>query len=357
MSSENLNTNLVNTDEMSLKELFGKFKEWFRYLISKWMIIVALGLVGGVLGFLYAKSKKAIFIATTTFVLEEGGGGGMGQYAGIASMVGIDLGGGGTGLFQGDNILQLYKSRSMIKNALLSTFVIDGKKELLIDQYIKSGNFRKRWGGNPKLKDITFPQSGNFNRTQDSILNEFVREINNSVLNVSKPDKKLSIIKVTVKSIDENFAKSFNDQMVATVSQFYVDTKTKKSLENVSILQQKTDSVVAVMNGAISISANTIDATPNLNPTRQILRTPVQRSQFNAETNKELLKELMKNLELSKISLRKESPLIQVVDSPIFPLEIDKFGKSKGIILGGFWFGFLTVLFFLVKKVLRDILA
>ncbi|PTS96251.1 lipopolysaccharide biosynthesis protein, partial [Pedobacter sp. HMWF019] len=101
-----------------------------------------------------------------------------------------------------------------------------------------------------------------------------------------------------------------------------------------------------------------VDATPNLNPTRQTQRTaPVQRSQFSAETNKAILSELVKNLEMSKISLRKETPLIQVIDVPIFPLQKEKFSKLKGIVLGGALAGFLTLFILLFKKILNSVMS
>src|SRR5690606_27628587 len=146
-------------------------------------------------------------------------------------------------------------------------------------------------------------------RLQDSVLGRIVEAIDRNYLEVSKPDKNLSIIEVKVQAKDEAFAKVFNNEIVKTVNDFYVQTKTKKSLENLAILQHQTDSVKVVLEGAIYSTAATLDATPNLNPTRQVLRTPVQRSQFSAEANRAILMELIKNLEMAKMALRKETPL------------------------------------------------
>ena len=124
----------INNDEISLKELIQKLQGWYHYLLSKWKTIVLAGIIGGILGLTYAYLKKPMYTAETTFVLEEGeSGGSLGQYAGLASMVGIDLGGSGGGIFKGDNILELYKSRKMIQETLLSEGIFEGKKEKLID--------------------------------------------------------------------------------------------------------------------------------------------------------------------------------------------------------------------------------
>jgi hypothetical protein len=346
-----------NDDEISLKELILKIKEWATYLWSKKLIIILAGIIGGVLGFTYAYHKKPTYKAITTFVLESGGekGGGLGAYAGLAAMAGIDLGGGGGGIFQGDNILELYKSRAMIEKALLSEVNINGKKELLIEHYIKFNNLRAIWNKKEETKNLVFNRESN--RVKDSIIISIINTINKSHLLVTKPDKKLSIISVQVKSENEVFSKLFNEEIVKTVNNFYVETKTKKSLENISILQKQTDSVRNVMNGAIYETVASSDATPNLNPAKQVLRASGLRSQVNVEANKAMYSELIKNLELSKISLRKETPLIQVIDAPIFPLEKERFGKAKGIIIGGFIFSFLTILFLLFKRLLNQILA
>jgi len=350
-----------NEDEISLKELILKIQEWWKYLLSKWIIILIVGLLGGAIGLWYAILQKPVYTATTTFVLENGdsGGGGLGQYSGLAAMAGIDLGRGGGGIFQGDNIIELYKSRTMIQKTLLSEIDLNGKKQLLIDHYIDFNQLRQAWAEKSELADIQFSlKLQPFTRTQDSIVGTMVEEINENYLIVAKPDKKLSIINVEVKANDEVFAKVFNEQIVKNVNDFYVQTKTKKALENVAILQQKVDSVSAVMNDAIYTAAAVSDATPNLNMTRQVQRAaPMQSSQFTAETNKAILGELIKNLEMSKMSLLKETPLIQVVDVPVFPLDKERFGKARGIIFGGLIAGFLIVMILLANKIIKSIMA
>jgi hypothetical protein len=356
------NYNIKESDEISLKELILKIQEWWHYLLSKWLIILIFGLIGGALGFWYATTKNPVYTATTTFVLEDEKGGGLGNLAGLASMAGVDLGGSGGGIFQGDNILDLYKSRNMIEKTLLSKVKFDNSNLLLIDRYIQSNKLRELWLKKPELLKLNFTPDSvaegfpilKPNRLRDSVIREVVEDINKNYLNVAKPDKKLSKIQVDVKSKDEIFAKNFNDILVKNVNEFYVNTKTKKTLNNVRILQHKTDSVRAVMNGAIYTAVAVADATPNLNPTRQVQRVaPAQRAQFSAESNKAIYTELVKNLEMTKMSLLKETPLLEVVDSPIYPLKKEKFGKLKGIVFGGVFSGFFIVAILIFRKLFK----
>ncbi|WP_316849741.1 Wzz/FepE/Etk N-terminal domain-containing protein [Pedobacter agri] len=353
------------SDELSLKDLILMLIKWWKYILSKWIIILVFGLLGGVLGFWYAFNKKPIYTATTTFVLEdEKAGGGLGNLAGLASMAGVDVGSGG-GIFQGDNILELYRSRKMLQQTLLTTIKVDGKDQSLLERYIQFNDLHKGWAERPELMNLQFKadslEEGNLylkpNRLRDSLLTVIVGDISKNYLTVAKPDKKLSVIKVDVKAKDEFFAKAFNEAIVRTVNDFYLQTKTKKSLQNVQIMQRKTDSVRAVMNGAIYSAVAVADATPNLNPTRQVQRVaPAQRAQFSAETNKAILGSLVQNLEMSKLTLMKETPLLEVIDQPVYPLQKEKFGKLKGLIFGGLIFGVLTIIVLLIRKAVKNIL-
>lgn len=346
------------TEQISFKEFVFKIREWYRYLLSRFVIILVFSIIGGCLGFFYASFKKSLYVATTTFVLEDGEKGGMGQYGALAAMAGLNLGNSGGGVFQGDNIMELYKSRTMIQKALLSTVNFNGKKELLIDRYINFKGLRDKWKKtNPELNDISFSDVSKFTVLQDSVITGIVNELNLTTLTVAKSDKSQGIIKVEIKSTDELFAKAFADEIVSNVNKFYIETKTKKSLENVQILQKKTDSVKSVINGTIYASAETMDATPNLNPVRQRLRVGLQTSQYNLEANKLILAELTKNLELSKISLNKEAPLIQIIDGPVLPLEKHVLGKMKGLVIGVFLSLFLVSFLLLTYRFLSKELS
>src|SRR5690606_16711965 len=178
-----------------------------------------------------------------------------------------------------------------------------------------------------------------------------VKDINKNCLRVEKVDKKLNIITVTVDSKDELFAKFFNESLVRKVNDFYLETKTKKSQENVAILQQKVDSVNQVMTGAIYTVSSVADATPNQNPTRMTQRTaPIQSATAKAQVNQAILETLVQNLELSKISLLKETPLIQIVDAPVLPLDKQRVGRFFALVVGSFVGVFLVILFLTVRR-------
>ncbi|WP_426668545.1 lipopolysaccharide biosynthesis protein [Mucilaginibacter sp. McL0603] len=350
------------TDEISLREVILKISEWRKYLRSKWKIILIACLVGGILGLGYSYRKKTIYNANLTFALQDDNttSRGLGAAAGLASQFGLDLGGNnGGGAFNGDNLLELLKSRSMIENTLLTPVSINGKTQTLAELYIDFNHLRDDWTNAP-LKDVKYLPNvdrSKFTLSQDSVLGSFYSAILKQNLKVEKADKKLSIIAIDVSSKNELFSKYFTEVLAKTVSDFYIATKIKRSAQNVNVLQHQTDSVRSELNSAIHGVASSSDANPNINPALQILRVNSQKRQIDVEANTAILTELVKNLELSKVSLRKETPLIQVIDTPILPLEKVKVGKLKGIVFGGFIAMFLTVIVLTARRVLNKIMS
>ena len=354
------NLDQFETDEISIKELLKKIKDLAKYIFSKRLILIIFSVAGFILGILFSLFESPNYIAVSTFVLEESGHGaglGLSQYSGLAAMAGIELGGGSDkGLFQGDNILELYKSRKMIEKTLLTLVNINGKKHGFaagsgITPIIQIMNDKSFSFGKNKIKSLNFNNSGKvFSRQQDSVIREITKYINKYVLVVSKPDKKLSIINVEVRFTDENFSQLFNQNLVQNVNNYYVQTQTRKTFQSVQILQHQADSVRQILDNSIGKVAESTDLNPYPNPLLHSLQVPYQKKQIDVQANSAIYTEIVKNLEISKISLRQETPLIQIVDEPILPLEDDKTHLLKASVLGLFFGLFLSFAYLLVSR-------
>jgi len=351
MSEQNSN------DEVTLKQLVEKGREWFYYILSQWKVILLVGVIGGALGFVYSISKKPIYTATLSFALEdEKGSSSLGGALGLASQFGLDLGGGGGSVFTGSNLTELFKSRSMVEQTLLTPVVFDEKSSSLAEMYIQNSKWREQWKGKSKFENIQFLPNAErkyFTRIHDSILGVMYDELSKGGLSVGQKDKKVSIISVEVASINELFAKYFSEALVKQVSDFYVISKSKKARLNMDILERQTDSIRRELNGAITGVAVANDNTFNLNPALNVRRAPSARRQVDVQANTAILTELVKQTELAKVTLRKETPLIQIIDKPILPLKKEKFGRLKGIIIGGFLAGFMSVIYLIFRRLFK----
>lgn len=360
------NNDIQNTaeDEISLKELILKIKDWYRFLISKWVVLVAAGIIGGAIGVGYAFTQKPTYTASLSFALEDEkqGGGGLSGALGLASSLGIDLGTSAGGAFSGANLIELMKSRKIVEKALLNPITINGKSQSLAQYFINFNELNKNWSEKPVLKNIVFEVDADrskYTLQQDSILGKLYESIAgaNGLLSVAQKDKKISIISIEVKSVNELFSKAFTESIAQEVSSYYIEIKSKKARQNMEILQHQTDSIRAELNGAITGVAAAADNTFGLNPAMMVRKTPGTRRQVDVQANTAILTQLVTNLEMAKVSLRKETPLIQVIDKPILPLKKEGVGKLKSLILGGFLAGFLTALVLIFKKLFAGILA
>jgi uncharacterized protein involved in exopolysaccharide biosynthesis len=350
----------IDNDEISLKELIQKIQEWIAYLKTQWKLVIGIAALGGIIGFVYASFQKPNYLATTTFVLEEDKGGGMGGAMGLASSFGFDLGGGGGGLFTSSNIIELMKSRLVVEKTLLNPVQVAGKEISLADYYIQINKLNEGWSKKPVLANINFPVNADrtkFSLEQDSVLYGISSGLTKNNLVIAQKDKKVSIISLTVKTENELFSKLFCEQLLRETSDFYIETKSKKSRLNVDILQHQADSIRAELNSAITGVATASDNVYNLNPALNVKRTPSTRRQVDVQANTAILTQLVAQLELSKVSLRKETPLVQLIDRPILPLQKEKLGRLKSLILGGFLSGFLTVLYLVFGQLYRKMVA
>ncbi|WP_353182868.1 lipopolysaccharide biosynthesis protein [Parapedobacter lycopersici] len=347
-----------NDQEVSLKVLLLNFNAFLFYSLKKWRLVLTFVIIGALLGLGVALFKRTQYTASLSFVLEEqSGGGSMGAAASIAAQFGINLGamGQSAGFFQDDNIIEFLKSRSMIDETLLSMAIINGKSERLVDRYVDFKGLRKKWKSNNRIAGIQFQDTTGI-YLQDSLMAMFYKTITKDHLNVRKPDKRLNIIEVSLESPDELFSKVFVEKLIANASDFYIRTRTKRAQENLDVLTFQVDSVRQELNSAIRGVAAATDANPNPNRAFQSLRVASQLRTVDVQANTEILKELVANQELAKITLRNEKPIIQTLDQPILPLKNDKIGKAKGIILGGFLGGVFIGLGLLGKFLYRRIM-
>ena len=331
------------------------------YLLSHWKIICLVGILGAALGLTYSFMQKPIYTASLSFVIEDQQqASGLGGALGLVSQFGFDIGENGGGIFSGTNLIELFKSRTMVEKVLMTSVISDNKTISFAELYIQKQHWREKWNKNARFKNITFIPDANreqFSRAQDSILGSIYEALSANSLKVGQKDKKIDIITIDFQSGDEYFAKVFTEELAKQVSDFYILTKSKKARMNMDILEKQTDSIRGELNAAITGVAASNDNTFGLNPALNIKRTPSAKRQVDVQANTAILIELVKQTELAKVTLRKETPLIQIIDHPIFPLKREKTGKLKGLIIGGFVFSFLIVFMLIIKKVFKKIMS
>jgi hypothetical protein len=344
-------------DDISLRLMILKVGEWRRYLWKKKLLLVLGGILGAGLGLGLALIKKVNYVAELTFVLEESGkGGGLSSYAGIASQFGLDLGGGGSsvGVFSGDNVMEFLKSRLMIEKTLLSPAHAGAATPTLADVYAEQNELKKAWSKNATVGNYNFSPA-NKSRLQDSLLTILYERIVDKDLTITKPNKKLSFLEVKVVTPGEDFSKIFVERLVKEALDFYVATKTKRSKHSVDALQAKADSLERLLNGKTYSAAVSQDLNPN--PVRNVARVGATVMNRDVSMLQLVYGEVIKNLEISKMTMSQETPVIEIVDGPVLPLKKEKASKLKFLIIGGLVGFVLMFLIVAVQRMYKDIMS
>lgn len=310
-------------------------------------------LVGGICGITYAWLKPPKYTADLIFSSENSSDNLLGGYAGLAAQFGLDLGGSSGSAFQGDNLMELLRSQTILEQTLLSDAPDFGKNKLMIDAYLDNHKLNKTWSKDTVLSKIHFEQHPAVpNRARDSVLKAVTKAIVDYQLTIDKKDKKLSYIVVSMKDVNELFARQFVEQLVKIASDYFIDYKSQKARKNLELVSRLTDSVKGLLYGNIENYASSSDL--NVNPLRQVLRTGGQKIQVNAQANTALYTELLKQLGLAQLAVQKETPLIQIIDRPILPLKKEKPGRLLTGIIFAFLGGLFTAVFLLLKRWLNQ---
>jgi len=322
-------------DKISLSFLYERLKDWILFLFSKWGTIVLGTLCILFFTISYNYLVKPTYFARTTFVLDNDSTSSMGDLSSLASLAGINASSfiDASSLFQIDNIQELYRSNTMIKKTLMST-ANDGKKDFkLIDRFIEVEKLKNKWD-KLGVNINNFESTKTISRTKDSLIKELIKTIKKENLIVDKPSRKTTILEIGFDHKDEILAKTFNENLVKIVNQFYNKTKTLKTGSNLKILQRQSDSVKIVLDTSIMLLAEIDQSIPNPNPLSKVNLVPYQKAMIDVQANSAIYQELLKQLELAKVTHRNNMPLIQVIDSPNYPLENSRWKLLKTIVYG-----------------------
>lgn len=339
-------------ESISLNDIIKMLKVYWDFLLKRWWIVVICGLLGGALGLVYACLRTTNYEARYVFTI----GGSSSSSSGMGSLTALlGLGSTSMGAFSGDNILELFKSRSLMENTLLSPIEYNGDTITFMEYSLICDSVRARClerepEESEKMEkisicDVEFPYGqsrSSFSRVQDSILLSKARALLQTNVMVEKRDKKLSYVEYVFTYPDEAFAKAFATSHLNQVSSFYVNTKTELSRLNIESFQDQADSVRRELDKALSSRAYYADG--NMNAARQIVGVQLRKLETDIQILATSYAEMIKNIEVLKLDLARETPLIQIIDSPIFPLPNDKMRKAKWIVIGGFLGGFLSCL-------------
>jgi len=284
---------------------------WALSRVKHWWIWTITGLLLGAVASLFMPQE---YTAAITMGIEEEKVGG---FEALMAQFGLDAGGlNPGGVFEGESLITLFNTRNIIEKTLESKIVRGKDSVVFADELWKTTNYAKE----PCFKGLTFSDKRYLNtKRRDSALYLLYLYSKKSVLNISKPDKKQAFIVIQCKHANAEIAHQYCELIVDRLSSYYLEVITSKARNNLRILKHEADSLRQTLQQNFRQSASLGDL--NVNPLRQVMKVEQSRSMVDLQIAISMYGEIAKQMKLAEISLRKQTPLVQVVDYPKYPFE------------------------------------
>lgn len=307
-------------------------------------------LIALAISFFYLSIRPDKYKANVTFMTNTQQDSGMSSILQMAGQFGVVAPSSGNNL-SADKLIELMGTRTMLLNALLKTGLVDGDTDLLLNHYLKMQNKYSEDGRfeSTKVEDFSYQEN--------DMADEIIDQIRRLVLEANSSEN--GIIRASVNLPSEELAKQFMDNLVAEVSAYHLETATEKEAEELELIQERADSIKQALNVAEYNLSNWY--TRNSRALKASAVSPqVYSEKVKLDREAEILGqayiEVVKGVEITKLSLLRQQPIIQVIDAPTYPLEKDEpnkvliFGLSIAGLLG------LTTLILILRKMIKDAL-
>ncbi len=348
----------IEDDEITLKELILKIREFYRELLRSWKLIFLFVFAVLAIMVTIAVLTPAKYNAVLTFMVNEDEGSSMG---GVGSILGKFGFGGSASEFNLEKILELAKSNKILKQAVFQKTTINGKEDYFANFIIKAYDFHKKWKKDTTgLKDFLFTHGNyaKFNSTEIKAMKGVLGKIKGNkkkgvegILSTGYGEE-TSILHLGINSTNQNLSIELVKAIYDKLSQFYIKNATSKEKVTYDNLVEKVDSVKTELEKAEYALAVFKDSNRGLVTRKAQLKEA--RLTRKVKILSVMYGEVLKNQETADFILKNKTPFFQEIDLPEAPITPQKKSLLKTIVIGGFLGGFLGALFVIMRKIFRD---
>jgi hypothetical protein len=350
----------LQEDQFSFKRLVLKCLLVIPY-VKKNRKVLSIGafvglLVGG--GYEYYKIQDVNFKTEIIFVVDGDNGGSGGGLLELANSFGL---GGGLGtnasLFSGENFKELLKTKSIFRKALLTKVRYGNKEDFFVNIFLDKSRIGEfEWKSRPAdFYNYRFVNTdiNNLSVEDRNILDALYDFLKGQTV-IANDNPKSTFQTLTVETRDDTLSYIWAKLYLKTVTNFYIDTKTKKSQELLVLLGKRVDSLRSALYYTQGKLANYNDQNQQI--IFQRARIIAERLQLSSQQLQGMYLESVRNYDNLKFSLAKETPLFTIISEP----EISPMGKRHfygpitliGIILGVFLSSFVLNIIRIYKEMM-----
>ena len=347
--------NTEQYEELTLKSIILKIKEYRIEIVKKWWIILMAILFASGLLFYQHSKHQVKFIAPLKFLVEGDNGGG-GMLGGILGQIGIKRGTSNNPY----KIIEFARSNKFVANLLNCKFENENLANTILEKY----DLPSKWAeNNSALEGFRFSKDSIelesrlqkivFHKLKSLLLGGS-KDRSRAFINLSYNDDS-AIYNLVVQTKSEELSLYIANTVFDNIRHFFEDELLEDRLKSIVVLNAKADSLnrLRVLKNYelaqfLDKNANTIYNTSNVKV--KVLQQDIQIINI-------AYGEVVKNREFAEISFSQQKPMFVTIDTPMMPLSpilsIWYIALIKSIIIGGF-FGVTIII---MTKTYRDIMA
>lgn len=351
--SENLEPDKYD-NELSVGLIVKIVQDYVQYLWTKKWWISLCGILVSIPFFLMSYLKEPTYIAKLSFMIAEEDKG-----QGLAGAIGnFPLGGliGGSADMNLEKVMALSKTRKIVEKVLMDTVSTANWEGPLANLLIDSLGVHEAWEEDPVLKGFyftaTYPDSFVYYKALKSLKQTVVGNADRPGVTSLTLDDKSGLMYFTANTRSERLSLLLAQTQYKFLSQYYIENSVGQRRSTVKNLQSRLDSVKTELRSVEYSHARLVD---------QVGRIPLRKDRLNIERlerDRQILTilygETLKNYEAAYFLLKSETPAFQMIDSPVRPLDVDADSPLKKLIIGGIVGGILSVIGFVVWKIIQD---
>jgi uncharacterized protein involved in exopolysaccharide biosynthesis len=311
------------------KDLKVNLLEAIRVVYKERILIFSIVFVFMLFGIAYAFLGRKEFLSSGRILpeLQTKMGGNLSQFAGLASLAGVDLssmGAGGMDAVRPDLYPDVLSSTPFfIKLMELPILTVDNDS-MRFEQYYHLVLEDSKEPTEKQLKRFPVKAEGIIliNRLEETRIKSLRRRISSGI------DKKSGIITISVKMPDPVVAAKIASFAMSYLMEYVKEYRTEKLKQDVSYLQ---DQLEAAKGNYYTNQVKKARYTDQFQEMR-LQTADVQRERIDAEyrLSSSFYNELLKKYEEAKFKLHQETPIFKVLEPPVVP---NKKSEPKGIVV------------------------
>lgn len=325
------------------------FSAFFKIIWKEKILVIIITLLFTGVGIAYALLAREEFISSGKILPEyQSKAGGLSQFAGLASLAGVDLSSaasGGADAIRPDLYPDILKSTpfflDLLKIKVKTKENIEMTFSQFYDKYVLDNNIKER------DTKINFPTSSQYiavsYQTEKNLKD--LRERINAVI-----DKKSGQITVTVKLPDPVVATIITDYSMNFLTNYITNYRTEKAKRDLNFLAERLDAAKGKYYTNQAKKAQYSDQYQLSIMKLQAADLQRERIESEYKISSTFYNTLLQKYEEAKLKLQQETPVIKVLEPPVVPNKRSEPKRAIVVLIATFLGVIFGIIFGLIRK-------